>query len=377
MNTSYRFSSAQGDVTPDDAMLEQAFAIGPSDYHSFMTLRDFFDCIARFLMPQGGLSIAVILSGLWGRPVRDEEIEEIVIRYEKYGTLYQICSVDVSAGGSFARLCASMALSQEAKETLEREFELLRQFEKKRLRYLPRAYKKDLIEVEKAGGVERLLVVLLDWFDDYEEWHFKTHEGSTKAFLWDMRGGYRFLSEEQTLDTVRQASRILTLYYDVESTKRISPWHHGGGDFVVKTSDAAVDVKLVTARGYDPISSPDDERPVKTLCAFCIETITKMRLDKWEGMGESTWADRFVLEAALKGFFEGLEIKEARGEMGPLTATGVLQELKSSTAEELKRFVRRLLAEMKQYDLSDYGVVLRHLNGHAEEICTAIRSFAQ
>jgi hypothetical protein len=307
--------------------------------------------------------------------VKGVELEGIVVRYEKYGTLYQICSIDVSAGGTFTRMCASVAFSEPARQTLTREFELLALLEEKKgFGFLPRVYKKDRIEVGKAGRVETLLIVLLEWFEGYEEWHFQRHNGSTRAFLWDMREGYRFLSEAQTFDTVFQASRILTLYYDVESTRRITPWHHGGGDFIVRESEAGVDLKLITARGYEPIGS-SEEGLLMALCVFCMETITKMRLDKWEGMGESTWADRFVLEAALKGFFEALRIKEVRGEMSGLSAADVLRRLKSFDAGQLRSLVKRQFVDTMGSDLSDHTVVLRHLDGHASEIYAAVQSF--
>jgi hypothetical protein len=376
MNVSYRFSSAQGEIVVDESMLNRPFAVGPAEYHQFMTLRDFFDCVRRSLLSEKGLSLEDILGQVWGRPVKGEEIEEVLIRYEKYGTLYQICSIDASAGGSSTRICASVALSSPAKQTLEREFELLGQLEEKRgSGTLPRVFKKEWIEVSRERSVESLLVVLLEWFEGYEEWHFQRHEGSTRAFLWDMRGEYRFLSEAQTYDMICQASRILTIHYDMESTRRITPWHHGGGDFVVRVSDTDVDVRLITARGYEPLESCDEEDALQGLCAFFIETSTKMRLDKWEGMGDSTWAEPFVTDAVLKGFVEGLRIKEARGEMAGLKAVDVLRELKTFGADHLREFVKKQLREMREYDSSDYRVVLSRLDSHAGEIRSAIQSF--
>lgn len=376
VNLSYRFSSHQGDIIADDTMLERKFAMGPSECHQFMTLRDFFDCIKRFLLPEKGSCLPEILALVWGRPVKGEEIEEVVIRYEKYGTLYQICSIDVSVAGTPARICASVAFSGKAKQTLEREFKLMALLEEQKgLGFLPRVYKKDRIKVDKAGSTESLLVVLLEWFEGYEEWHFQRNKGPTQAFIWDMREGYRFLSEAQTFDMVYQASRILTLYYDVESTRRIIPWHHGGGDFIVRVSEDGVDLKLITARGYEPIRLNVDEGLLDALCSFFIETITKMRLDKWEGMGESTWADLFILEAALQGFFNALKDKEARGEMRGLSAAAVLRRLKSFDAGQLMSLVKRCVVDMRADDVSDYMVALRHLDDHASEIHAAIRSF--
>jgi hypothetical protein len=374
---SYRFSSPKGDVVAYDSMLEQKFAVGPSEYHQFLTLKDFFDCIKRFLLPGKGSCLPEILTQVWHRPVKIEEIEGIIIRYEKYGTLYQICSIEVSAHGACYKMCASVAFSEQAKHTLAHEFELMALLEEKEGQgFLPKAHKKDWIGMEKEGRKESLLVVLLEWFEGYEEWHFKRYEDSTLAFLWDMREGHRFLSQAQTFEIVLQSSRILTLYYDVPSSMRITPWHHGAGDFIVRVSETDVDLKLITARSYEPKRSSKEEGPLDALCNFCIETITKMRLDKWEGMGESTWADRFVLEAALQGFFQGLIIKETRGKMNGLSAADVLQRLKSFNQDQLRLFVKRQFIDAKGGDLSDYMAVLRNLDSHTSDIHAAIQSFA-
>jgi hypothetical protein len=375
LDTSYRFSTPTGEVVADDSMLAQKFVVAPSEPHKFLTLGDFFDCIKRFLLSEKEPRLSEILSRLWHRPVRVEEIDGIVVRYEKYGTLYQICSIDISAGGDYSRMCVNVAFSEHARLILTREFDLIALLEEKaRLGFLPRVYKKDWIHVEKAGRKETFLAALLEWFEGYEEWHFKQYDVSTRAFLWDMRKGYRFLSRSQTFDIVSQAAYILTLYYDVPSSRRITPWHHGGGDFIVRASETCVDLKLITARGYAPLRSSEDEGTLETLCSFCIETITKMRLDKWEGMGGSEWADRFVVEAALQGFFQGLTAKEARGEMDGLPAAAVLQRLKSFDVDQLRSLVKSQFVDADNKDFSDYMAVLRNLDVHASEIYTAIQS---
>jgi hypothetical protein len=376
MNISYRFSSPQGDVEVDDGMLEKKFAVGPLETHPFLTLRDFFDTLQRFLLRENGSGLQDILSRLWGRVVRVEEIETMVIRYEKYGTLYQICSLDVSAAGTVVKMCVNVAFSAFAQQTLQREFELLAFLGNEGgYGYLPQSYKLGWIDAGQSGKTESWLLALLEWFDGYEEWHFKPYEDSTRAFLWDMGGGHRFLSAEQTFEIIVKASEILTHYFDVESTRRITTWHHGAGDFIVRTSESGVDLKLITARGYEPIRSSAEETILESLCTFCLETLTKMRLDKWEGLGESTWADPFVLKATLKGFFEALRGKEARSEMKGLPVADILQTLKSLEVRQIRALVKKQFIDDKDCDSSDYLVVSRHLDDHALEIHEAIQSF--
>jgi len=284
--------------------------------------------------------------------------------------------VDVSIAGNIIRMCVNAAFSESAKQTLKEEFELLTLLGmKSESGFLPRVYKMDWVEVKNSPRAESFLMALLEWFDGYEEWHFQQHNGSTRAFLWDMRGGYRFLSKKQTVDIISQASCLLTLYYDVESTRRFTPWHHGAGDFIVKVSgQGEIDLKLITARGYEPICSEGEDR-LEALYVFCIETLTKMRLDKWEGMGESTWADRFVLEAWLQGFFEALKIKEAQGKLNGLSAISILQKLKSLETGHLLNIIKRQFIDNKAIDFLDSITVQRHLESHISEIYGVIQSF--
>lgn len=374
MNISYCFASAKGDILIDEAILDRKFSTGPAEFHEFLTLRNFFDCIKELLSADEGASIREMLSQILDRPVKIEEIEEIVIRYEKYGTLYQICSVHAAVGDALTRICATVALTDLTQQILEQECALLVKLEEeKKLGYLPRVYRKDWTEAVNAGRSEKFLVVFLEWFEGYDEWHFQRHEGCTKAFVWDMRNGYRYLSETQTFDLICQASRILTLYYDVGTGRRIMPWHHGAGDFVVGESETGFDVKLITARGYEPISFPDGEKdPLRSLCAFCLETLTRMRIDKWEGMEESTWADRFVVEAALKGFIEGLRTKEMEHALGGLSVARVIEELRSFPEDRMKALIKEGFVDLEGYKSPDYKLIAWNLERHISHIRDAL-----
>jgi hypothetical protein len=86
---------------------------------------------------------------------------------------------------------------------------------------------------------------------------------------------------------------------------------------------------------------------------------------------------RFVLDAALQGFFEALKLKEARGEMSGLSAAEVLQRMKSFDAGQLRSLVKRQLVDTGGSDFSDYMAVRRHLDDHASEIFAAIQSIAE
>ena len=52
-------------------------------------------------------------------------------------------------------------------------------------------------------------------------------KAKTRLFIWDMGAGNRFASDQEAYATIREASKILTLYYDVEHLQAdysLAPW---------------------------------------------------------------------------------------------------------------------------------------------------------
>ncbi len=378
METVYSFSSPNGDVIVEDDTLARPFMVRPFQNHPFMTLRDYFLAITDLVLREDGQSLTTLLSHIWKRPVEIAEVATVAIRYEKYGTLYHISSVEIAAEKQRVRLTVSAALTDESKEALDREFRLLQRLgSEKSLSYLPQAYCKHPVQVRKAEASETFLMALSEWFDNYHEWHFSTDEaGQQRIIVWDMKSGYRLMSEQETSEIIRQAASILTFYYDKETYHRIFPWHHGGGDFVVRATEGAIDVKLVTARGYKPIALPQKDGEIGTLRAiilFFLETTVKMRLDKYEGMGETTWADASVVAAGVDGFFRGLALKESEGHTVAVKVTDVMTQLKSFTEDDLKRLLHAHMNQAAARDTSDYTAISSHIDEHARDLYQTIR----
>lgn len=378
MKISYSFSSPQGDVPVDDATLARPFIVRPFQDHPFISLEDYFLTIKNLILRDDARSLMALLNRLWKRPVERTELDTLTIRYEKYGTLYHIASTEITAGTDRTRIAVTTALTETSKETLEREFGLL---ERLNLRtghsYLPQVYCKHAVEVRKAEGSENLLMTLSQWFDEYHEWHFHTDEAGKQGItLWDMKSGYRLMTDEEAREIIRRATTILTYYYDMQGFHRIFPWHHGGGDFVVKSEHGAVDVKLITVRGYEPFSLPEQVIGDRfaAILLFFLETTLKMRLDKYEGLGESTWVgDESLVKAAVDGFFQALTARESEGEKPAITLDDIVQHLNSLTENELKRLLHTHLDGLVQRDTSDYSAVSAHLDEHARDLYQALQ----
>jgi hypothetical protein len=222
-------------------------------------------------------------------------------------------------------------------------------------------------------------MTLSEWFEGFHEWHFsKDKEGREQIVIWDMGGGFRFASEYEAREIIRQASMILTLHYRPDDYRHISPWHHGAGDFVVRTGRETVEIKLVTARGYEPIAPSASEgkvNPLEALVLFFLNTSVKMRLDKQEGMGEPVWAEAAVLDPVLKGFFQALKIKASEKGAQLVAIDDLSQYLKSMSEDRIRAKLLDHLKEFRLYDPSDAAFALKHLDEHAGNLRRAISKF--
>ena len=380
MIVSYYFSSPEGDVPADETTLSRPFIVRPFEAHPFMVLSDYFNAVRDFLLQEDGQPLTLLLSRLWDREVKINDVERIIIRYEKYGTLYQIASAEVAAGGQRVKFAVTAAISPSAKETLEEEFTILQELNRRRQpSYLPEAYHKGAITVQGKAGSEILLMTLSEWFEGFHEWHFSKDEaGKVRVNIWDMGGGFRFASAHEAYEIIRQASMILTLHYGLDDYMHISPWHHGAGDFIVKTGGEIVEVRLVTARGYKPVAPASKERkarPADALFLFLLDMSIKMRLDKQEGMGEPLWADAAVVDPAIKGFFQALKIKEPEAEHRKITVDDFAHYLDSLNEDWLEAILSANLSDYRLYDPSDAAFIENHVGEHARDLRLAISNF--
>ena len=181
-------------------------------------------------------------------------------------------------------------------------------------------------------------------------------------------------------DLYRQAARILTYYYNVESFEQILSWHHAAGDFVVRIDNADLDIKMISARAYAPLftnlSHPkngekDVELILQALLIFFLNLSIRMRLDRYDGVGDIVWADRMAVQCTFDGFFDGLASK-------PTVA---------SMPDSIDRCFRYYLSVCSQEDLFDLSkgvlktfhrrapevqIVTHHLKEHVEELSRVI-----
>ncbi|MEA2040729.1 MAG: hypothetical protein U9N82_13030 [Thermodesulfobacteriota bacterium] len=378
MEIIYLFASPQGDARLNQEMLERPFLLEPFQPHPFMLLEDYFVAIKDFILQKNGVLLIGILSRIWGRQVALSDIKTILIRYEKYGALYQIGSVEIIGAHDKSKFGTSMALTPNAKAQMALEYEIIEELNKGLdIRYLPEMYLKTVIRVERNDITETVVISLFEWFEGYHEWHVKKDDdGRERIVIWDLQNGNRFATDKQAHDIIQGASKILTLHYNIQTCNQIFPWHHGAGDFVVKLEEDKVDVRLITVRGYRPLVLYDAHEfvdPLKALVLFFLSLTVKMRIDKDEGMGGPVWADSITPLPVIDGLLEGLRLQENRGMCPPNGEAMVRHVLKDMDMDEIKAMLYSQLNSYKHIDPVDSEVITGYLDRHAEEVFQAIK----
>jgi hypothetical protein len=380
MNVQYLFSSSQGDQTVTEEELDGPLHISLSETHSALTLRDYFQSIKElFLKDDAATLIKVIFQG-FGRRVTPDTISRMEIRCEKVGTLYHIASITIQSEGAPMRLAVATAITDEAIRCMEKEVLHLHLLTGTyQLTSLPKVFFKGDTVCRTPQGDFSLSHVIQEWFEDYHEWHLTRDEGGKgqRLLIWDQERGYHSTSAREYHEIFRQAAKILTLCYDTRTFRQIYPWHHAAGDFIVKSLDQNVDVKLTTVRGYDPLlvfREKEKWDPWKAFIIFFLNLTIKMRLDREDGVGDVMWADDPCVSASVQGFVDALQIMEAEGRLHLGKTGDIIALLKTFTVEELRSLMDILLGFYRQNERGSYPVIRSNLESHVRQLHQVIQA---
>jgi hypothetical protein len=381
----YLVSSPYGDVPINTNKLD--FPLEGDELKT--SYRTYLNSISNFLLRDEFKPLLSSVNKKLGKEISIKEVNEIVVRSEKHGFLYHPASIEVilkqgrvnpvrkdqvlnEAGlSNGVKFGLNVAVSEVGKDWLREEFSFLKRLNKKfNLPYLPEPY--------FFGELNEMSFLTEEWFEGYHEFHIcKDEEGKQRLKLWDFDSGYKYLSSEQGFELYKQASKILTLYYDFKDFSQIYPWHHAAGDFVVKIppyppfpkgGQGGLDVRLTTVRRYKPLIVLKDKDPVNPflgLFYFFLNITLRMRLDKLDGLGEVVWADDTCLEATITGFLEALKLKEElKNYIGSVEE--FLGLLKSFGEEELKITFNSIIDLYTGEE--DFPVLIRNLEEHVRKL---------
>ena len=98
-----------------------------------------------------------------------------------------------------------------------------------------------------------------------------------------------------------------------------------------------------------------------------------MRMDKREGVGDTTWADKAFVKAAADGFFDAMMIREEQGNNGSMKVIDFIAFIKTLNRDEIKKLIKSQLTEYQAYDTSDYHVINARLEEHANDIFNIVQ----
>jgi hypothetical protein len=360
----YLVSSPHGDIPADESKWDL-----PLEGDELKTpYRIYFHTIRDFLFRDDFEPLLSFISQHHGTEIRLNEIFEIVIRTETHGLLYHPASIEFKLKGNILKLGLNVAVTDVGRNCLKAEWDVLQKLHAKYdYPYLPKVY--------MFRDFRDMSFLLEDWFEGYHEFHIsKDQDSACQLRLWDFCHGYKYLSSEQSFEIYRQASKILTLYYDLDDFSEIFPWHHAAGDFVVKVMEETIDVRLTTARRYEPFIGFADHNtlnPLLSLCYYLMNLTIRMRLDKLDGLGEVIWMNDICVEATVTGFFEALTLKrDLVNSIGD--AEEFLALLQSFSVNDLKTLVNPLLEQYR--GTGDFSAVTSNSDKHIETLYVTLQN---
>ncbi len=368
MKAAYSAASPEGGIPLGDRELEASFLTKPGRAHPFLTLGDYFRALNRFI---SDLVDRNAIPGVSGEP------ERLAIRSEKHGAFAHIASIEIVSGERRVNLCTAAALSGGGGEALEREYQtLLRLASSPGSPYLPHPIGLEEISLG-PGGRENLTVLLTDWFEGFHEWHL--HPGAPGSppgvLVWDHTSGHRRAEAAEIERLFEEAARILTLCYEPETFDQITMWHHAAGDFIIRSTPDASEVRLCTARDFAPlpgIGAAETTAPV-ALVYFLLNTVLRMRLDKRDGVGEAVWAGEGVVRPSVAGFFKGIRSTGAASRAGVGNPEDLLDLLRSFTPEELEGLHGPLLSLYPEGDPMETDLMEENLPEHSFTLWRVLR----
>ncbi len=351
-----------------------------------VTIGDYFKAASQFLSENQFTPLRTGLAALLNRDVGKIKIKTICLHLEKHGAFYHPLKVETvledDASVNFAsvkpvsvNLALNGAVSKQGRMLINKEYHTLQKFNNNLpYDYLPRVFACGEIQTDKVG----LGFFLGQWFDEFKEFHVSENQGKQVIAVWHSNGGIDTLSFKEAGPIYEKIARILTVYYDIETFEQICAWHHAAGDFIVKYSPGNTDVRLITVRKYAAISEFGESKTDRTACIlpalliFFINLTIRIRLDRLDGTGRMIWLGRIILDAAVAGFFKGLDQKSPVYEYGDLSRAFIVF---------FKQFDPKQLAAMAQNvigadhpDRSEMDLIRGNLSRHCGALFSIFKS---
>lgn len=349
---------------------------------ALFTYADYFRVGRMFIEYNGYEAVIQALRKGFQKDIQPKDIEEIRLILQKHGEFYHPSLIEVIVQGKKFSFVLNVAISEAGKAFIKKEFCHLKKLnDESAHRYLPQVYHLGDVEIK---GQMKICMFLGQWFEAYSEFHIcaKNLDPNDKILVWDSKSGRYFLSVDQTRELYKQAAKILTYFYNLETFDQIFAWHHAAGDFVVKIENEQLDVKLITVRGYGSVFKKDDndtsnhaknaEMILHAMLVFFLNLSIRMRLDRRDGVGDIVWANDAAVWGSLEGVFDGLAMKPQIPTLPDTPLNCFRYYLSASTESDLFELCTALLNRLNPIS-PEYPVISRHLKDHVYTLYQAIQ----
>ena len=379
-NLRFRFfiSGVEKELLPGSELWELSLAGKES------TTGDYFKAAAAFLSKQDCVPLTKALESFFQFPVPKSYIpksyiKDVSIFLEKHGAFYHPMKVQVELNNSDScYFVLNGAVSSHGLALIETEYQLISSLNSLFLKqYLPQVYAMDFVE----GPKTQTGFFLGEWFGGYKEFHITNDRGKREIALWEGDGTCQYIPEAQALPIYKEVSRILTYYYNIETFEQISPWHHAAGDFIAKKETDGFTVRLVTVRGYQPLTEfcPNEKQDEKrkkahilpSLLIFFTKLSLKIRIDRLNGQGEYCFLSDKIIGATVDGFLETLDEKSENYNYGDLKNI-FIGFFKQFDTEQLMSMVNNI-ADSEEFNETEKQLLIKNSNAH----CMILHSIFQ
>jgi len=298
-------------------------AFEQTDQDLIITIGDYFSASRRFLSENNFSILKTGLAAVCKRPVQTDQIDKITIFLEKHGAFYHPLKICVALNnGTDYSFVLNGAVSMSGLALIEKEYGLISSMNQMDAKYyLPCVFGIDFIKTKNG----RIGFFLGEWFEGYKEFHVTNDQDKRQVVVWDSDGTCSYIDEAKAFSIYQEIARILTCCYNIETFEQIFPWHHAAGDFVIKLEGEKFHVKLISVRGYSPISEFEGEDEDKqehilpSLLFFFLNLTLRMRFDRLNGTGRTVILGKEVIPSIVKGFLKALDEKTLIYDFGDMS----------------------------------------------------------
>jgi hypothetical protein len=339
----------------------------------FIRQGDYFHSVRSFLEKNRCEVLLHAVSIRLKQTATCEKFDKINIYLEKHGEFYHPARVEVVFGHQKISFVLNVAVSDAGRKNIETEYAVLQKLKSRfSFSYTPRVYGLGNVFVKEF----RIDMFLGDWFEGYSEFHVtEASSRKRKIAVWDPLKGAWHLTKEQAKTVYRQATEILTTYYNPETYEQIYPWHHAAGDFILKLENGIIDLKLIAARNYVSLIQKNEDQGLgsimEAILVFFMNLSIRMRIDRLDGVGEIVWSDDFFVPEIVKGFFHGLEKKSQTETMGIPLAECFEYYFFSMQEKELEKLVLNV-SNTFHPNAPELPVIRENLKKHIHDLKLAI-----